>query len=72
MYLLRLSYISSSYDSSLHSILFLANLKDFFICNPFSAITVSRLFEVGFRFAISKPLIDFIGTLDGLLLQVTN
>ena len=72
MYLLQLSYISSSYDSSLHSILFSANLKDFFICIPFSAIPISLLFEVGFGFVISKPLFDFIGTLHDLLLQVTN
>jgi len=72
MHLLQLFYISSSYDSSLHSILFLASLKDFFICIPFSAIPISLLFEEGFGFTISKQLFDFIWTLDGLLLQVTN
>ena len=42
------------------------------ICFPFSAIPISLLFEVGFGFTISKPFFDFIGTLDGLVLQVTN
>jgi len=72
MYLLQLFYISFLYDLSLHSILFSASLKDFFICLPFSAIPISLLFEVDFGFTISRPLFDFIGTLYGLLLQVTN